>query len=164
MYQKAYERTDPKRAGFLKPGSPEEKQAVERFEKFLSILTAEGVRGETKNVYSADAYFSDTLKELSGAATIEDYLARTAESTESCTVDFLDLSSHDGEYYFRWMMHIKFKKFKKGEVQSSIGMTHIRFNKEGKVSFHQDYWDSGANLFEKIPVLGAVIRKIKGRL
>lgn len=43
-------------------------------------------------------------------------------------------------------------------------MTHLRFDGEGRVAYHQDYWDSGANLFEKIPVLGSGIRAVKRRL
>jgi hypothetical protein len=56
-----------------------------------------------------------------------------------------------------------FKRFRKGEVHSSIGMTHLRFDRDGRVIYHQDYWDSGSALFEKIPVLGGGIRAVKKR-
>ena len=161
LYKKVYDATDPKKAGFLKPGSDEEKRAVKNFTDFLSDLSTGSVKNGTAKVYAEDAYFNDTLKEITGAPAIEAYLYRTAESVDACTVDFLDVSSHEGEYYFRWLMKVKFKKFKRGEVQPSIGVTHIRFNREGKVAFHQDYWDAAGNLFEQIPVLGWVIRKIK---
>jgi len=42
--------------------------------------------------------------------------------------------------------------------------SHIRFNAAGQVVFHQDYCDSGGNLFEHIPVVGWLIRRIKARL
>jgi hypothetical protein len=51
-----------------------------------------------------------------------------------------------------------------GETVQSIGMSHIRFNSAGQVVLHQDYWDSGSNLFEHIPVVGWLIRRIKARL
>ena len=51
-----------------------------------------------------------------------------------------------------------------GETVRSIGMSHIRFNSAGLVILHQDYWDSGGNLFEHIPVVGWLIRRIKARL
>jgi limonene-1,2-epoxide hydrolase len=164
LYQKVYEATDPRKAGMLKPGSPEEKAAVERFKDFLSVISEEQVRTKLRQTYADDAYFNDTLKEISDVATLEKYLLKTAENVDSCTVEFLDTASAGGEYYFRWLMTVRFKKFKKGEDQPSIGITHIRFNKEGKVVFHQDYWDASENFFEKIPVLGWMIRKVKGSL
>ena len=63
-----------------------------------------------------------------------------------------------------WTMNVRFKKFKKGETVRSIGMSHIRFNSAGQVVLHQDYWDSGGSLFEHIPVVGWLIRRIKARL
>jgi hypothetical protein len=42
-------------------------------------------------------------------------------------------------------------------------MTHLRFDRDGRVIYHQDYWDSGSALFEKIPVLGGGIRAVKKR-
>ncbi len=164
VYRQSYENTRPDKIGYLKPGSAEERQAVARFSRFFSVLTPESVRRDLRSVYAADVYFNDTLKEIEGVDRLEPYLIRTAEAVESCAVDILDMSSSRGDFYFRWAMRIQFKKFRKGEVQTSIGITHIRFNQEGKVIFHQDYWDAAANLFEKIPVLGGIIRAIKNRL
>jgi hypothetical protein len=42
----------------------------------------------------------------------------------------------------------------------TVGISHVRYDAEGKAIFHQDYWDTGA-VCEKIPVMGAVIRWIK---
>jgi hypothetical protein len=44
----------------------------------------------------------------------------------------------------------------------TVGMSHVRYDAKGKVIFHQDYWDTGA-VYEKIPVMGAVIRWIKNK-
>jgi hypothetical protein len=40
----------------------------------------------------------------------------------------------------------------------------LRFGADGKVIFHQDYFDAGAFLYEKILILGREIRWIKSRL
>jgi hypothetical protein len=40
-------------------------------------------------------------------------------------------------------------------------MTHLKFNREGRIVLHQDYWDSTAGFFEYVPILGPVIRWIK---
>lgn len=163
-YRNAYQATDPSKVGHFRPGSPEEQKALSQFSLFFSSLTPDSVRGLLRGVYASDVYFNDTLKEIQGLDALEPYLLRSAEAVDSCTVNILDVASNKGEYYVRWAMHIRFKKFKRGETQTSIGMTHLRFNQDGKVSFHQDYWDASSNLFEKIPVLGAAIRMVKRRI
>jgi limonene-1,2-epoxide hydrolase len=163
-YQAVLQQTDPARAGTVTRGSPAEKAAIERFQNYLSEMAVDKIHTLTKDVYASDAYLNDTLKSLHGAQEIEHYFLATMENAESVTVKFDDVAESNGNYYFRWVMDVKFKKFKKGQTIRTIGVTHVRFNEEGKVVLHQDYWDSAAGLFEHIPIIGGTIRWIKGRL
>lgn len=43
-------------------------------------------------------------------------------------------------------------------------MTHLRFDREGKVVLHKDFWDAGGGFFEHLPVLGRAMRWVKSRL
>jgi hypothetical protein len=54
-------------------------------------------------------------------------------------------------------------KRNKDDRFQAVGMSHVRFDPEGKVVFHQDYWDTGI-IYEKIPVLGAIITWIRQRI
>ena len=146
------------------PGSTEEQAAIERFVDFVSVLSEETVRAKVSRVYAEEAYFNDTLKELRGAAAIEEYMAESMGATEEVTVEVTEVAQANGNYYFRWVMDIRFKKLRGGEVTRSIGVSHVRFDARGKVALHQDYWDSSSGLFEHIPVLGRLIRMVKGRL
>lgn len=42
-------------------------------------------------------------------------------------------------------------------------MSHVRFDETGKITFHQDYWDTGI-IYEKTPVLGPIITWIRQRI
>ena len=163
-YRETLERTAPQRVPTVLKGSPEEKAAIERFVDFISRLSEENIRAKARKVYAADAYLNDTLKESIGIDRIEAYFIETARAAEEITARVEDVAESGGNYYFRWTMNVRFKKFKKGETVRSIGMSHIRFNSAGQVVLHQDYWDSGSNLFEHIPVVGWLIRRIKARL
>jgi steroid Delta-isomerase len=44
------------------------------------------------------------------------------------------------------------------------GVTHFKFDAEGKVSLHRDYWDTGEELYMKLPVFGWLLRALKRRL
>ncbi len=145
-------------------GSAGEKAAVEKFRAFFGDLREDLIKKDVRSVYAPDVRFNDTLKSIKGVDALERYLVETARSVESCKVEIEEVLTSPSGVYVRWRMGIRFKKFHKGTTQESIGMTHLRFDKEGRVAYHQDYWDSGANLFEKVPVLGSGIRAVKRRL
>ena len=142
-------------------GSEKERRSVERFQNLLSDFKAPGFNEQIREVYAEDAFFNDTLKTVRGADAIEDYLMATAEAIEHGTVDFLDVVTQNGNYYFRWAMTIRFKRFARGEDKRSVGMTHVRFDSDGKVILHQDFWDSTGGLFEHVPMLGWMLRRAK---
>jgi hypothetical protein len=152
---------------FLKerPGAnlqgPAEKQAVDRLKNYLSNLNEEHIRKHTASTYSTDAFLNDTLKTEIGAAAIEKYFLGTAGNADEILVEFQDVARSGNDYYLRWVMDVKFKKFHRGKSFRTIGITHARFNEEGLVILHQDYWDSTTGFFQHVPVLGSGIRYIK---
>jgi len=156
--------TDPAALGAAATDSHAQKEAVERFRSFFGDLNEARVKKDIRSVYAPEVWFNDTLKSIRGVDALEHYLVETSRAVESCKVDIDEVVPSPSGVYVRWRMHIRFKKFRRGETQSSIGVTLLRFDKEGRVVYHQDYWDSGANLFEKVPVLGAGIRAVKRRL
>jgi hypothetical protein len=163
-HEEALAETEPSRIGSPAPGSPAEKAAVARFTSFFGSLTEETVRARVREVYAAGVRFNDTLKPVRGVDALERYLLETARNIESCRVEIEEASSTPQGVYVRWKMHVSLKKLRRGETLGSYGVTQLRFDRDGKVAYHQDYWDSGANLFEHVPLLGAAIRALKRRL
>ena len=41
------------------------------------------------------------------------------------------------------------------------GVSHLKFAADGKVNYHRDYWDTGEELYMKLPLIGAVMRGLK---
>lgn len=148
----------------LRVGSEQERQAVDRFEGLLSDFKAPDFVSRIRQVYAEDLYFDDTLKTVRQVDELETYLAGSADAVEVGKVAFLDKAVANGNYYFRWEMTLQFKKLRRGELTRSMGMSHIRFDAEGRVVLHQDYWDSASGLFEHVPVLGGLIRAVKKRV
>ncbi len=148
----------------LEPGSEQERQAIARFQDLLSDFRAPDFASRVGDVYAEDAFFNDTLKTLRGAAEIEEHLVATASALEQGTVDFVDVTHGDGDYYFRWVMTVRSKRLAQGEELISVGMSHVRFDAAGKVVLHQDFWDSTGGLFEHVSGLGWLLRSAKNRL
>lgn len=149
----------------LSRGSADEAAALARFQLFFADFSPKKIDVLLDKTYAQDAWFNDTLKTIRGRDQMRSYLKHSAEAVESCVVDVKEtLCNEQGDYFVRWVMTIRFKRFKKGQDTQTIGMSHLRFNGDGLVCFHQDYWDSTAGIFEHIPVLGWMIGKIKARL
>jgi ketosteroid isomerase-like protein len=148
----------------VEPGSEIEQQGINRLKSFLGNWSPATIRLETARVYAPNAYLNDTLKTLRGADAIRDYFLETVENAESLTVQFEDVTrAGDGFYYFRWVMDVRMKRIAKGEIIRTPGITLVRFDAQGRVLIHQDYWDSAAGLWEHVPGLGRGIRTIKAR-
>ena len=146
-------------------GSAQEAAALARFKRFFADFSPNKIASLLDETYSPDAWFNDTLKTIRGTAQLREYLKHSAEAVESCVVEVHETLNNDqGDYYVRWTMTIRFKKFKRGQDTQTIGISHLRFDSKGLVCLHQDYWDSTAGIFEHIPVLGWLIGKIKARL
>ena len=52
---------------------------------------------------------------------------------------------------------------KGGRPWTIRGASHLRFDAQGLVVFHRDYWDAAEELYEKLPVIGALMRWLKKR-
>lgn len=160
-YERALADTDPAKAGSVQPGSELEKEAVARFRDFYRVFSSEVIRKGVRGLYADGAYFRDGFKEVVGIEAIEAYFLKSAEGIQTCTFDIQEMAVHQGNYYFRWVMHLKTKRSPDEPIRT-VGISHVRYDAKGKVNFMQDYWDTGV-IYEKTPVMGAVIRWIKNK-
>lgn len=146
-------------------GSPAESEAIARFEKFNGDFSAANITNNTKMVYAGDLYFRDPFKEIRGETPFEAYLLRGSGSVAQFSIDWKDVAESQGDYYFRWVMTLKLKRDGKSQPPTlTCGISQVRFGADGKVVFQQDYYDAGAFLYEKLPILGGEIRYIKKRM
>jgi hypothetical protein len=145
-------------------GSAAEKEAVSRFEKFLGCLNEQTARQDTTKVYAPDAYLNDTLKTIHGSQNIRDYFIKTAKGLDSMIVNFDDVAISGHNYYFRWTMDTLMKHLSPGKNVHTIGVTLVRFDPEGRVLIHQDFWDSAQGVWDHVPLLGSVIRWIQSKI
>jgi hypothetical protein len=146
-------------------GSEKEKEAIDNFRRFFTTFSVDRIETLLGKTYAEDVYFCDTLKTIQGIKPLMHYLCESAEAVEACTVEVLDISRNDhNEHLVRWKMMIRFRKFKKGQDTWTVGMSHLRYNADGFIVYHQDYWNSTDGLFRHIPVLGFMIEKVLARV
>ena len=160
-YYQALQDTEPHENETLQPGSEEEQAAIERFVALYATYTEDNIRSNVRDLYAPNAYYRDSFTELQGVEDIEAYLIEGTHMMHVLAFDVQDVAVHGGDYYLRWITRFSLKR-KKDEVIHFPGMSHVRFNTEGRIVFQQDFWDAGV-IYERLPIIGFFIRWLKGK-
>ena len=162
MYYRALKDTEPDKVRLMEPGTALEEAAVKRFTDFYAHFTAAKISAELDALYDEDAYFQDGFRQVRSREAIRAYFLGSTEPVQECTFSVLDVAHSHGNYYFRWIMRLTVKR-KPHDLIELPGMSHVRFNDQGRIVFHHDYWETAA-FYEHLPVIGSIIRWIKNRI
>ena len=106
----------------------------ESYRAYLEALTPQSLE-QLADYVAADVRFTDPFNDVRGADAMRRVLSHMFDTV--------------GPVAFR---------------VSHMGMSTIRFNADGLVSEHADYWDGASALYEKLPVIGTMLAWIRRRL
>lgn len=109
--------------------------------------------------YSADAYFKDPFNEVRGVAAIQRIFTHMFEQVSEPRFIVTEKVVDDGAAMLVWTFN--FRSARRGETQVIRGVSHLKFDAAGKVSYHRDYWDAAEELYMKLPVLGMLMRGLR---
>jgi hypothetical protein len=160
-YYQALRDTDPHRNEVLQPGSEKEQAAIKLYVSFYSTYTEDNIRRFIRDLYAPNIYYRDGLVEKEGVEDLESYLIAGVQTMHEFAFGLQDVAVHDGNYYLRWTTQFSLKH-KKKEITNLTGISHLRFDKEGRIIFEQDFWDTGV-IYERLPIIGFFIRWLKKR-
>lgn len=163
-YIAALERTDPAKFNLPPEGSAAEASMLRAVEDLFTNYTAANLELHVTKVYADEVYFRDAFKQLESAEAIRDYFLHGLAPLNDCEFVFNKVARSGGDFYIDWTMRLDFKKTPEGTWEESIGMTRMRFNSEGQIIFHQDYWDPTDIVYRRIPVARGLIAYVKKKL
>jgi hypothetical protein len=130
---------------------------------FYHLLTPEAV-ARMGDFYTQDAYFKDPFNEVNSLDDIQRIFRHMFASLNEVKFNVSETIAQDSGVVLVWDFTFRIKKYKPEILQRIRGVSHIRFNAEGKVNYHRDYWDTAEELYEKLPVVGALMRWLKKRV
>jgi len=111
--------------------------------------------------YAPKARFKDPFNEVQGLPEIEAVFAPMFRTLSSPRFVVTSQMAQGDQAFLVWDFRFQFK----GEpaMQTIRGASHLRFDAQGLVVDHRDYWDAAEELYEKLPVLGGAMRWLKRR-
>lgn len=111
--------------------------------------------------YAADAHFKDPFNDVYGVAAITQiftHMFATLDQPRFCVLSHI---SQGDQAFLSWEFRFAMRRWRRGQAQCIRGATLLRFDQQGRVSDHRDYWDAAEELYEKLPVLGALMRWLR---
>ncbi|HQR99350.1 MULTISPECIES: nuclear transport factor 2 family protein [unclassified Polaromonas] len=133
---------------------------VEPLVQFFETLSPAGV-ARMGEFYATDAWFKDPFNEVQGLAQVQQIFSHMYVALDRprfvVTAQVVDGS----QCFLTWNFEFYFRRRGPQQLQTIRGASHISFNEAGLVARHRDYWDAAEELYEKLPLLGSLMRWLK---
>jgi steroid Delta-isomerase len=114
-------------------------------------------------IYTATARFKDPFNEVQGVPAIRAIFEHMFRTLEAPRFIVHDTVVQGAQCFLSWdfVFSLKGRKLPPLVVR---GGSHLTLADDGRISAHRDYWDVAEELYEKLPVLGALMRWLKRRV
>lgn len=128
---------------------------------FFETLTPDTLQ-RLDQIYADAARFTDPFNEVSGIAAIRRVFQHMFETLDTPQFHIV-LTVTEGDHSFL-LWNFRFRRQGRSTAALIHGSTHLRFAADGRIAWHRDYWDPAHEVYESLPLLGAVMRWLRRRL
>ncbi len=146
------------------PASPQSQEIIQAFIALYQSLGPEQLptlRHRLQAVYAPEICFCDPMHRLEGLEQLEQYFAGLYRNLTEIAFEITDVLPTGDQAAISWQMKYCHPKLNRGQSISVDGISLIKFG--DKIHYHRDYLDLGQMLYEQLPLLGSVVRMVKGR-
>jgi steroid Delta-isomerase len=130
---------------------------------FLETLTPTSI-GRLDKLAAPDLHYHDPFVDVRGLANVKRAFQKMFDDIDDPRFTFTHVACDGDTCFLRWHFTCRPKTIKRGHPWVCDGVTEIRFDANGRVVEHVEHWDAGEQVYEKMPVLRAVIRFVKKRV
>lgn len=141
----------------MKTTDPRAQRVIEVFERLQPADVAQLGR-----LYTDDARFKDPFNTVQGLPAIQRIFAHMFQALDGPRFEIIDVLVQGDQCFLSWDFVFRMKRFRRDE-QRIHGSSHLHFAPDGRVAVHRDYWDAAEELYEKLPVVGGLMRWLKRR-
>ncbi len=117
------------------------------------------------DVYAGNVIFRDPVHEIHGLEAMQKYFDGVSTNLLECRFEFDRTLVDGGQASLWWTMHYRHPRLSGGRALALRGASLLKLDLTAdRVLVHEDVYDLGAMVYEQIPLLGAVIRRVKAGL
>jgi hypothetical protein len=114
-------------------------------------------------LYAPQARFKDPFNEVQGLHEVKRIFEHMYVALEAPHFVITGSMVDGAQAFLTWDFKFTFRRFDTQNLQTIRGGTHLQYDLNGLITLHRDYWDAAEELYEKLPVLGGVMRWLKAR-
>lgn len=115
------------------------------------------------DIYAPNARFKDPFNDVQGVSAIEHIFRHMYASLHEPRFVVTDAVVQGHACFLVWDFKFRFKRFDTLTEHTVRGCSHLKLLPDGRIAEHRDYWDAAEELYEKLPVIGALMRWLKRR-
>lgn len=136
--------------------------ATTRIVAYFESISPQSV-ADIPRYYATNARFKDPFNDVTGLSAIEGIFAHMFVTLQAPRFVVTERIVQGQQCFLTWEFRFRFRNFQKTQEQVILGGSHLVFSNDGLVTLHRDYWDAAEELYEKLPVVGSVMRWLKRR-
>lgn len=110
--------------------------------------------------YAPDAHFVDPFNDVRGVSAIARILSHMFSTLDQPNFTVTQQIVQGDQAFLGWEFRFRMRRWRPQEEHCIQGASLLRFDAQGHVASHRDYWDA-QDLYEKLPVLGGLIRWLR---
>ena len=135
---------------------------LDRLIDFYQTLTPESIE-RLPELYSANVYFKDPFNVVREVAAIQRIFTHMFRQVKEPRFLITDRIAEANGAMLAWEFSFRTHP-NNNERQTIRGVSHLKFDPDGKINFHRDYWDAAEELYSKLPIIGLLMRGLRKRL
>ncbi len=114
--------------------------------------------------YTPDAAFKDPFNDVRGPAAIQRIFTHMFSQVHEPRFRVVERVVDAQGAVLVWDFLFGVKVWGRLRPQVIRGASHLKFAHDGRIAMHRDYWDTGEELYMKVPLLGWLMRMLQRRL
>ena len=142
------------------PADP--RAAVDRLCHFFETLSPQRLES-IGAYYTDDARFKDPFNEVRGPAAIRGIFDHMYRNLHAPRFVVTQRVVDGAQCFLAWEFRFRFQRFDTQTEQVIRGGSHLLMAADGRIADHRDYWDAAEELYEKLPLVGGLMRWLKRR-
>lgn len=136
--------------------------AVLRCVRYFETLTPATLE-DIGRFYAEDAHFSDPFNDARGLPRIKAVYAHMFDQLDHPGFVVTETIASGNAAFLAWEFRFR-RRSRPALVQCIAGASRLRFNPAGLIVDHRDYWDAAGQVYERLPLLGILLRMLKKRI